>query len=97
MREILTTNADAAARATHFVQRQSPLGGATLSQTLGFGFLSNPQASWEEWAQTAATLDGHLTPQALDQRCTPAAATCLAQVLRGAIRWVIAADPVAIP
>jgi Transposase DDE domain len=97
MREILTTTADDAARTTHFVQRQSRLGGATFSQTLVFGFLSNPQATLEELAQTAATLGVHITPQALDQRFTSAAATCLAQVLQGAIRRVIAADPVAIP
>lgn len=97
MREILTTTADDAARTTHFVQRQSRLGGATFSQTLVFGFLSNPQATLEELAQTAATLGVRITPPALDQRFTAAAATCLAQVLQGAIRRVIAADPVAIP
>ena len=48
MREILTTTADEAARATHFVQRTSPLGGAIFSQTLVFGFLGNPQATLEE-------------------------------------------------
>jgi hypothetical protein len=45
MREILTTTADEAARTTRVVQRTSPLGGATVTQTLVFGFLGNPQAS----------------------------------------------------
>jgi hypothetical protein len=97
MREVLTTTADAAAQATQFVQRTSPLGGATFSQTLVFGFLGNPQASLEELTQTAATLGVPLTPQALDQRFTPAAAACLEQGLRTAITRLIAADPVAIP
>ena len=97
MREVLTTTADAAAKATRFVQRTSPLGGATFSQTLVFGFLGNPQASLEELAQTAATLGVPITPQALDQRFTPAAAACLEQVLRAAITRLIAADSVAIP
>jgi hypothetical protein len=97
MREVLTTTADAAAKATQFVQRTSPLGGATFSQTLVFGFLGNPQASLEELTQTAATLGVPITPQALDQRFTPAAAACLEQVLRAAITRLIAADPVAIP
>ena len=82
--------------ATQFVHRTSPLGGATFSQTLVFGFLGNPQAPLEELAETAATLGVPITPQALDQRLTPAAAACLEQVLRAAIQ-VIAADPVAIP
>jgi hypothetical protein len=97
MREVLTTTADTAAKATQFVQRTSPLGGATFSQTLVFGFLGNPQASLEELTQTAATLGVPITPQALDQRFTPAAAACLEQVLRAAITRVLAADPVAIP
>lgn len=97
MREILTTVADVAARTTRFVQRRSPRGGATFSQTLVFGFLGHPQASLEEWAQTAATLGVSVTPQALEQRFTPAAAACLEHVLRAAITRVIAADPVAIP
>ena len=97
MREVLTTTADAAAKATQFVHRTSPLGGATFSQTLVFGFLGNPQASLEELAQTGATLGIPITPQALDQRFTPAAAACLEQVLRAAITRIIAADPVAIP
>jgi hypothetical protein len=97
MREVLTTTADAAAKATQFVQRTSPLGGATFSQTLIFGFLGNPQASLEELAQTAATLGVPITPQALDQRFTSAAAACLEQVLRAAMLRIITADPVAIP
>ena len=97
MRAVLTTTADAAAKATQFVQRTSPLGGATFSQTLVFGFLGNPQASLEELAQTATTLGVAITPQALDQRFTPAAAACLEQVLHAAITRLIAADPVAIP
>jgi Transposase DDE domain len=97
MREILTTTADEAARTTRFVQRTSPLSGATFSQTLVFGFLGNPQASLEELTQTAATLGVDISPQALDQRFTAPAAACLQQVLHAAIACVVTADPVAIP
>src|SRR5262245_35952314 len=97
MREILTTTAAEAGRATRFVQRASPLSGATFSQTLVFGFLGNPQATLEELAQTAAALGVAVSPQALDQRFTASAATCLQQVLLTAIARVITAEPVAIP
>lgn len=97
MREVLTTTADKAARATRFVQRTSPLGGATFSQTLVVGFLGNPQASLEELTQTAAALGVEIRPQALDQRFTMLAATCLKQVLDAALARVITANPVAIP
>ena len=97
MREILTTTANEAARTTHFVQRTSPLSGATFSQTLVFGLLSNPQATLEELTQTAAALGIEISPQALDQRFTASAAACLHQVLMTAIARVITAEPVAIP
>ena len=97
MREILTTTADAAARTTRFVQRTSPLSGATFSQTLVFGFLGNAQATLEELTQTAATLGVAISPQALDQRFTASAAACLEQVLLAAIARVITAEPVTIP
>ena len=80
MREILTTTADEAGRATRFVQRTSPLGGATFSQTLVFGFLGNPQASLEELTQTAATLGvgsaGKRLINALRRRLRPACNKC---------------------
>lgn len=97
MREVLTSTAAEAARTTRFVQRTSPLGGATFSQTLVFGFLGNPQASLEELTQTAAALGVAISPQALDQRFTPQAAACLQQVLHAAIARVVTADPVAVP
>jgi hypothetical protein len=59
--------------------------------------LGNPQASLEELTQTAATLGVEISPQALDQRFTMAAATCVQQVLDAALTRVITADPVAIP
>ena len=50
----------------------------------------------EELTQTAATLGVEISPQALDQRFTAAAAACLQQVLDAAITQVIMAEPVAI-
>src|SRR5262252_178998 len=97
MREILTTPAAEAGRATRFVQRASPLSGATFSPTLVFGFLGNSQATLEELTQTAAALGVEVSPQALDQRFTASAAACLHQVLLTAIARVITAEPVAIP
>jgi hypothetical protein len=97
MQEILTTRADEAGRATGFVRRRSPISGATFTQTLVFGFLAAPHPALEELAQTAATLGINVSPQALDQRFTQAAAACLERVLSHAITRVIAATPVAVP
>jgi hypothetical protein len=97
MREILTTTAAEAGRTTRFVQRPSPLNGATFSQTLVCGFLGTPQAPREELTPTAAALGVEISPQALDQRFTASAAACLHQGLVTAIARVITAEPVAIP
>jgi hypothetical protein len=97
MQDVLTTAADAAGRASGFVQRASPLGGATFTQTLVFGFLASAAPTLEQLAQTAATLGVVVSPQALDQRCTKSAAACLERVLSQAITRVVAAAPVAVP
>ena len=98
MQAVLTSEADRQGRESGFVQRESKLGGAEFAQTLTFGWLSNPEATLEELAQTAASLGVTISPQGLDQRFTPAAAACLKGVLGAAIeRMVCASSPTAIP
>lgn len=97
MQDVLTTVAAAAGRATGFVQRASPLDGASFTQTLVFGFLATADPALQELAQTAATLGVPVSSQALDQRFPPAAAACLESVLSHAITRVVAAAPVAVP
>jgi len=97
LRTVLTTTAKHAARATGFVRRRSKLSGAKFVQTLVFGWVANPEATYEELVQTAATLGVPLSPQGLEQRFTEKAAQCGEGVLRAAVQHVIAAAPVAIP
>ena len=97
LRTVLTRVANRAARTTGFVQRRSKLSGAKFVQTLGFGWLANPEATYEELAQTAATLGVRISPQGLEHRFTEAAAQCGEQVLQAAVQQVIAAAPVASP
>lgn len=94
---VLTTIADRAARATHFVQRQSKLTGAAFAQTLVFGWWNNPDATYEQLAQTATGLGVPITAQGLESRFTAEAAECLKQILETAVQQVVVADPVAIP
>ena len=96
MREILTTTAAEAGRATRFVQRPSPLNGATFSQTLGFGLLGKPPATLEALTPTAAAWGIESSPPALEQRFPAAAAAGLPQVLLAAIARVSTAEPGAI-
>jgi hypothetical protein len=94
---VLTTTADLAARATRFVQRQSKLTGAKFVQTLVFGWWDNPDATYEQLAQTATALGVPITAQGLDNRFTPEAANLLKRTLANAVQHAIAADLVLIP
>ena len=96
MQTVLTTIADAAGRTSGFVQRASKLTGALFTQILVLTFLSNPDSTREDLAQTAAALGLQISPQAIDQRMTEAAGSMLLDVLDAAASTVLAADPVAI-
>ncbi len=94
---VLTTVATTVAGTTGFIRRQRHLTGAGFVQTLVFGFLAHPTATLEQLAQSAANVGIAISPQGLAKRFTPAAATCLQQVLEAAVQQVVAAKPVAIP
>jgi hypothetical protein len=97
MQTVLTDVADQAGRDTNFIVREVKLRGSTFTQTLTFGWLSDPDATVEGLAQTAATLGVQITPQGLDQRFTEEAAACLEQVFAAALQQLISAEPVAVP
>src|SRR2546430_4236304 len=86
LQTVFTTTADAAARATGFVQRRSKLTGAAFVQALVFGWLANPHASVAALAQAAAVAGVAISPQGLDQRCGEAAAGFLEAVLAAAVQ-----------
>lgn len=89
---VLTETARIAGQASGFVQRASKMDGAGMTQTLVFGFLANPQATWEELSQTAATLGLDISAQGLDERLTAKAAECLRQVLQAAVAQVVRSE-----
>jgi len=97
LQTLLTTEAEHAAQESGCVRRRRKLSGATFVQTLVLGWLHDPHASLDSLTDFATDLGADLTPQALDQRFTPAATRCLALVLTAALQRVIAATPTAIP
>ena len=92
MQEVMTVQAERIARETRCSQRTSILGGAGLVQTLVFGYLKSRLATCEELAQVAATLGYPVSPQAIDERCTPQTAECLRQLVEEAVQKAITAD-----
>lgn len=97
LQNLLQAAARQAGLASGFLQRQSKLTPELFVQTLTFGWLANPSASLQQLTQTASLLGTDLSAQALDQRFSPEAATCLKLVLEAAVEQVIASDPVALP
>ena len=68
---ILSTVPDQAAINTGLVERKRKLTGSVIAQTLVLGWLENLEASYHQLAQTAETLGGTVTRQAIEQRLTP--------------------------
>jgi len=97
MQTVLTTVADAAAITSGFLKRKRKLTGAKLVQTLVFGWLSNPQSTYDELAQTAASVGISITPQGIEQRLTKPAANLLKTTLDASAEQVLSSCPQVVP
>jgi hypothetical protein len=94
---VFTVLAEEIAHRIPVVRRRRKFSAATLAQTLVFGFLHKPRSSVEDLAQTAGACGVAVTPQAVEQRFTPALAEFLRQLLSALVAEVVAAPKVAIP
>ena len=97
MQTVLTTVADAAAIASGFVKRKRKLTGASMVQTLVFGWLANPHSTYDELAQAAGSVGIEITRQGIEQRLTESAAQMLKTTLDASAEQIIASNPAAIP
>ena len=99
MQTILQTVPDEAAIHTGFMRRKRKLTGSALTQILVFGWLENPEASYQQLAETATLLGITVSRQALEQRLTLEAAKMLRITLEATITEVLgaASDPQVIP
>ena len=97
MQTVLTTVADSAAVASGFLKRKRKLTGASMVQTLVFGWLANPQSTYDELAQTAGSVGISITRQGIEQRLTKPATEMLKTTLDAAAEQVLASCPQAIP
>ena len=99
MQTILQTVPDEAAINTGFMRRKRKLTGSALTQILVFGWLENPEASYQQLAETATLLGIHVSRQALEQRLTLEAAKMLRITLEATITEMlgVASDPQVLP
>ena len=97
MQQVLTRVANTAAVATGFIKRRRKISGANFVQTLVFGWLANPESTYDELAQTAGTIGISITRQAIEQRFGKPASEMLLQTLDASVEQVLATEPQAIP
>src|SRR6266702_1876124 len=81
---LLEERADTVAKDTGCVQRTRKFSGASLLQTLVFGWQQHPDASLEQLASTAAVADVLVTDTAVHKRFTPQTAKFLHAMLEEA-------------
>ena len=81
MQTILETVPDEVVVHTGLVKRKRKLTGSALTQTLVFGWLENPEASYQQLTETAAMLGIQVSRQALEQRLTPETSEMLKRTL----------------
>ena len=93
MHEVLTTQAKELERQTDFVQRSTAqLDGPTFVQTTVFGWMDQPEASYSQLQQVAASLGVSVSPQAIEQRFGPESAALLRAVLQEAVGEVLSSE-----
>jgi hypothetical protein len=87
LQTIFTEVADELARDVNLVKRKRKLTGSVLAQTLVFGWLDKPMATLEELADFAMAAGVDVSPQAIDQRITPAAVDFFEALLCRALEY----------
>src|SRR6266481_647073 len=93
---LLSEKACELARETGFVQRTSPITGAVFAQTLIFGFLSQPEASYSRLQQMMAMQGVSVSAQALEKRMTKPAATFMQRLLEAMVGICVSSEPISV-
>ena len=97
MQEILQNVANDVAQRCGLVQRKRKLTGAAFIQTLVFGWLETPDASYADLANTAKVLGIDVTRQAIEKRMTSQATETLKRTLEIASKQSIIPTPQTLP
>jgi len=97
LQQVFDGIAELAGEASGVIRRKRKFTALSLAKTFVLGFLQNPAASDEELAQMAAQCGAEVTPQAIDQRHTPALVKFLERLFREATKLVVGSDQVLAP
>ncbi len=97
MQTILIEEANALGESTGFIQRKVKLSGSAFIQALVFGFQSEPDLTYGELSQSAATVGIDMSPQGLEQRFSEKAAHFAQKVLEKAVSAGVNGEKSSIP
>ena len=97
MQEVLIIKANEAAKSSGFIQRQRKFTGSAFVQTLVFGWLQNPEASYTDLAQTGRVFEVDVSRQAIVNRMTDRAATTLKTILESVSTECVIPSPQQLP
>jgi hypothetical protein len=89
---LLTTEAEDVGRQCGLIQRQREFTASSLVATFVLGFLRHPQPRWDQLAWVARERGANVTPQAVEQRVTPALRDTLRGVWQKAIAEVVMSE-----
>ena len=92
LQELFGPCAEKAAADSGVIRRRRTFTGVSLAKTFVLGFLQDPEASAEDLAQMAAQCGAGVTPQAVDQRHSPALVRFLESLFREATQRVVGSD-----
>lgn len=92
LQRLLGSVADEAAARTGVIQRRREFTAMSLVATFVLGHLWKPKASVADLAQMAVQVGATVTPQAVDQRRTPALVSFLERCFREALKMVVASS-----
>jgi len=97
LQQVFSVIAESAGETSGVIRRQRKFTAQSLIKTFVLGFVQNPAASDEALAQMAAQCGVEVTPQAIDQRHTPALVNCLERVFCEATKLVVGSDQALAP
>jgi hypothetical protein len=93
LKRVLTTHAKERERETGFVERSTAqLDGPTFSQTIVFGWMDTPEASYPQLRHVAASLGVPVSSQAVEQRFGVESASLLRELLQEAVGEVLSSE-----
>lgn len=93
---LLGEHADKRARHTRFVQRRSPISGSVFAQTLIYGLLAMPDASYSQLQIVAASRGVEVSASAWEQRMNQQAVEFMWHLLTDFLSTILTHEPVAL-